>query len=550
MSIARSYQNDAVGKAVARLTRHRAATLVLPTGSGKTVIAAFFIKRIAEADPNSTFIVLQHTEELLGQNMETIARITGLHCSIVMADKNDWTGRIVFVSVPTLSRASRIIDLRSFSHMIVDECHHSAAPSWLRIIDEARARNRKLRVLGLSATPDRGDGLPLPSALGSIVYRVYIQELIDLGHLIAPRAYSVKMGDAVDQIEHLRAGDTGSGDQTEVAKILDTPAYNKAVVQQWKARAAGRQTVAFCSTVDHAKHVAKAFMDEGIEARAIDYSDKEGRRQAIADFKAGKVKILTNCLLLTEGFDHQPTSCVIILRAMHHVSTFIQALGRALRVVDAELHPGLLKLDAICLDFAGAAMRHRELDTKTSLPLEEIDLDDLKPEKERGVLLPFPQAEEEEEDDFVPTLEEIDLAASQFRWTDIHRDGRTLLVSGMSGFAALCPAGGHWVAFGREKNGELHILHMGTRHTAYAAAGDYIRKIEKNDRVVGNRRWLNDPLTDGQARQLKRMGYHPADIAVMNKYEASSHITYISERATVLREVKRYLEISQMLQAA
>lgn len=547
MAIARPYQDESIDKATARLLRHRSAMLVLPTGAGKTVIAAFFILRILGENPDATFLFVQHTEELLEQNMLTIARITGAHCTIVMEGSNDWTGRIVFASIPTISRAKRIADLRSFSHMLVDECHHSAAPSWERIIDRARSKNPKLRLLGLSATPDRGDGKPLPRTLGPIVHRIYIQELIDLGHLVPPRAYSVRMGDAVERIGSLRGVDTGEGDQTAVAKILDTPEYNRAVVAQWKARAGGVPTVAFCSTVDHAKHVAEAFMEQGIEARAIDYNDKKARRAAIADFKAGKVKVLTNCLLLTEGFDYQPTGCVMILRAMLHVSTFVQALGRALRVVDAERHPGVVKTDAVCLDFSGAANRHHELDTKTNLPLEEVELEDLErrtdltPVAEAGV-----DAGDQEIEDYVPILEEIDLAASQFRWTNIHGDGRTLLVSGLSGFSAICPAGQHWVAIGKEKSGKLHVLHMGTKTNAFAAASDYIRTIEKDDRVVGNRLWLNRPVSDSQKRTLMRLGYHADDVAIMNTYEASCHITYIKERPVVRREVSTYLTIARL----
>jgi superfamily II DNA or RNA helicase len=550
VAIARPYQEEAVSKAVDHLVKRRAATLVLPTGAGKTVIAAFFVLRILEANPDATFLFLQHTEELLVQNMETLARITGITCSVVMADKNDWSGQAVFASVPTLSKVKRLGDLGAYSHMLVDECHHSAADSWLRVIHRATKRNPKLRILALSATPDRGDGKPLSKALGKIVHRVYIQELIDLGHLVPPRAFSVVMGDAVDRISGLRGKDAGSGDQTEVAKILDTKIYNEAVVAQWKARADGRPTVAFCSTVEHAKHVAEAFNAAGIPAAAIDHRDKEARRQAISDYKAGRIKVLTNCLLLTEGFDFQPTSCVIVLRAMLHPSTFIQALGRALRVVDAEKHPGVLKYDAVCLDFSGAASRHSELDTATILLRDVVDLHDLAANDDQPAerVEAIPAETAEIEDTFVPTLESVNLVASQFRWTDIHRDGRTLLASGLSGFAALCPAGPHWVAFGREWDGEVTILHYGARGTAFAAASDWIRRYEKDDRATGNRRWLNDPVTEKQFRLLQAKGYQKADIALMNKYEASCQITYINERERVLTAIRDYLALAAEIQ--
>lgn len=550
MAIPRPYQDEAVTKAVDHLVKRRAATLVLPTGAGKTAIAAFFILRVLMDNPQATFLCLQHTEELVSQNKETIEQVTGIKCSVVMGDSNDWSGKAVFASVPTLSKAKRLLDLGAYSHMIVDECHHSAADSWLRVIHRATKRNPKLRILALSATPDRGDGKPLPKALGKIVHRVYIQELIDQGHLVPPRAFSVVMGDAVDRISGLRGKDAGAGDQTEVAKILDTKIYNEAVVAQWKARALGRPTIAFCSTVEHAKHVAEAFNAAGVPAAAIDHKDKAGRRQAIADYKAGKIKILTNCLLLTEGFDFVPTSCVVVLRAMLHPSTFIQALGRALRVVDAVRFPGVVKYDAVCLDFSGAASRHADLDTATILPRDVVDLHDLAANDDEPVTREVAVAAEPAnvEDTFVPTLEAVNLVASQFRWTDIHGDGRTLLASGLSGFAALCPAGAHWVAFGREWEGEVTILHYGARGTAFAAASDWIRLYEKDDRATGNRRWLNDPVTDKQARLLQAKGYKKADVDLMNKYEASCQITYINERERVLKGIRDYLALAAEVQ--
>jgi superfamily II DNA or RNA helicase len=510
------------------------------------VVAALYILQRRAEDPSRRFLFLQHTEELLDQNLKTIAAITGLSTSIVMAKQNDWSGDVVFASVPTLGREKRLAELGKFTDLIIDECHHSAAASWERIITKAQKKNPKLRVLGLSATPDRGDGQPLPKALGPIVYRIYIQELIDEGHLVAPRAYSVNLG-ANKRIEGvgLVGGDV---DHAEVAKILDTPEYNAQIVAQWKGRARHRPTVAFCSTAEHAASVAAAFQAAGVVARALDYNTpKDERREIIAAFKRGEIQVLTNCLLLTEGFDYQPTSCVIILRAMIHCSTFIQALGRGMRVVDAEKHPGIIKTDMICLDFAGAAARHSELDTKTYLPLEDVDLTkDPEEEAAQAEELPLEAANDDEPDEpFVPVLQEIDLAVSQFRWTDIHRNGTTLLVSGLAGFAAVLRAGENWASVGREKGGKLHVLHMGTRHHAYAAACDYIRKIEKDDRAVGNRRWLNDPLSRGQRDALTRMGYQEDDLSLMNKYEGSCHITYMAERSKVKEEVGRHLRLAR-----
>lgn len=541
MTIARPYQSAALDKVDEHHVKRRGCIVVLPTGAGKTLVGALHIMRVRAVDPTATFLFLQHTEELIEQNMATVATVTGLKCTIVKGAQDDWSGDVVFASVPTLARPKRLQEMPSFTNLVVDECHHSAAAGWERVIKKARAKNPRQRTLGLSATPDRGDGMPLPRELGDIVFKVFIQELIDLGHLVPPRAYSVSLGDAQERIGRLGKSSKGEGDQSEVAKILDTPAYNKAVVEQWLVRAKGRPTVAFCSTVEHARHVAEAFREAGVRAAAVDYADKEERRRILADFKAGRLDVVTNCLLLTEGFDYQPTSCVIVLRAMIHVSTFIQALGRALRVVDAERFPGVIKYDAVCLDYSGAAERHQELDESTTLHTSRIAIDDFEAKDDPLQPSMLPANDDDEIEEFIPVLNEIDLGRSQFRWTDIHGDGRTLLASGLSGFATVFRAGDQWMALGQEKDGPIHIMHHGARAHAFAAACDWIRTVEKDDRVVGNRRWLDNAATDGQKAALRRNGVPEQMIAGMGRYEASCRIVHSMMGKKVRKAALDYL---------
>lgn len=541
MTIARPYQDTALNVVDDNHARDKDCIVVLPTGAGKTLVGALHILRVRIGNPTATFLFLQHTEELIEQNMATVAAVTGLHCTIVKGPIDDWSGDVVFASVPTLTREARLASMKACTNLIVDECHHSAATGWERVIRRAREVSPSQRALSLSATPDRADGLPLPPELGDIVYRVYVQELIDLGHLVQPRAFSVSLGDTKQRIALLGNKAKGEGDQSEVAKILDTPKYNKAVVEQWLARAKGRPTVAFCSTVEHAKHVAEAFCAAGVRAAAVDYRDQEERRRVIAAYKDGELDVITNCLLLTEGFDYQPTSCVIVLRAMIHVSTFMQALGRALRVVDAERYPGVIKWDAICLDYSGAAERHQQLDESTVLPTAIIDIDDF----ESHAVEPREHEadnDDDDDDDFAPELREIDLANAQFRWTDIHGDGRTLLASGLRGYATIFKAGGQWMAVGQEKDKEAHIVHHGAQYHAFAAACDWIRLVETDDRAVGNRRWLDNKPSDGQKKVLRNMGLRDTNIETMTRYEASCQITYSMAKKDVLQVARQHLE--------
>jgi superfamily II DNA or RNA helicase len=546
----RPYQSVALEKARKRVKKDRRATLVLPTGAGKTVVAGLWVKERNEKGGRKPrrFLVLQHTKELVAQNLGTIERISGLPCSVVMGKKNDWSGSVVFANVPTLARYDRLAQMGEFTDLIVDECHHSAAPGWERIIRQAAHNNPDIAVLGMSATPERADGKPLPPELGEIVHRIFIQELLDEGHLVPPRAFCVNLG--VDD-ELARLDISNDNDQVGVAKILDTPAFNRAVVDQWRARAENRPTIAFCSTIEHAKNVAAAFLEQGIEARTVDKDTPAGERdETVRAFKAGEFPVLCNCLVLTEGFDHTPTSCVIVLRAMIHLSTFLQAIGRGMRVVNAEEFPDVVKWDMVLLDCAGAAARHTELDEKTALRHEDVDARD--PVEKKAEEAAAEAATSEQADDgglVVPILEEINLKRSQFRWTDIHGDGRTLLVSGGHGFSAVLQGrrgDPHcWVAVGRTTAtkpwGPMEIVHVGSRKQAFAAAADYIRTIEQDDTRLDNRRWLNEARTERQADKLRGYGCPEEIVDILNKYEASCRIVYYGQFESVRNAVRAHL---------
>lgn len=124
--IPRDYQQEAVNAARSRTAAHGNTILMLPTGAGKTAVAGFYIGEEAQAHRNTRTLVLQHTDELIEQNLASIGAITGLSTSVVKASRDDWSGRIVFGSVQTLARANRRQALGQVSHVIIDECHRAA----------------------------------------------------------------------------------------------------------------------------------------------------------------------------------------------------------------------------------------------------------------------------------------------------------------------------------------------------------------------------------------------------------------------------------------
>lgn len=368
--IPRDYQKEAVAAARTKTAAHGNTVLVLPTGSGKTAIAGFFIGEEAKPCPDGRFLVLQHTDELIEQNRGTICAVTGLPGSIVKAEQDDWSGRVVFGSVQTLARANRRNRMGAVSHLVIDECHRAAADSYQTIIGHARSLNPGVRLLGLSATLERGDGRSLRKTFSNVGFHLSIGTLIEQGILVPPRTFTIDLGvgDALSEIQ----SSIGDFDMNAAARVLDHSVLNDAVVEHWKLRAAARRTIAFCSTIEHAESVAAAFRAAGITADTItgEMATRD-RADVIARFDRGEVQVLTNCMVLTEGFDSQPVGCIAILRPMLHKSTFIQAVGRGLRKVDPERFPGIIKTDCIVLDFAGAAQRHGSIEQDVRLDVEE-----------------------------------------------------------------------------------------------------------------------------------------------------------------------------------
>src|SRR5690606_4351458 len=158
-------------------------------------------------------------------------------------------------------------------------------------------------------------------------------------------------------------------DMNEVAGIMNRTPVTDEVIRHWREKASDRPTVVFCSTVAHAENVAAAFNDTDIAAAVI-HGDLDGatRRRILAAYASGAIRVIVNVAVLREGWDHPPTSCVVLLRPSSYKSTMIQMIGRGLRTVDPEEYPGVVKTDCIVLDFGTSSLTHGTLE-------QDVDLD-------------------------------------------------------------------------------------------------------------------------------------------------------------------------------
>ena len=158
-------------------------------------------------------------------------------------------------------------------------------------------------------------------------------------------------------------------DMSEVEQIMNKRAINEKIVEEWQDKAGDRKTVIFCSTVVHAQDLCDEFRRSQVRAEIVTgETPSEERKQILHDLEHGDVQVVVNVAVLTEGFDAPPVSCIVLTRPCSYKSTMVQMIGRGLRTIDPEEHPGIIKKDCIVLDFGTSVLTHGSLD-------EGVDLD-------------------------------------------------------------------------------------------------------------------------------------------------------------------------------
>jgi DNA repair protein RadD len=232
---------------------------------------------------------------------------------------------------------SRRIDLPPAELIVVDECHHARARTWQEIIEAYP----NAVVLGLTATPARGDGRGLGNIFDCLIESATIKELIERGFLVSPVYYAPTRRPDLEGV-HIRRGDYV---ESELAERMNTAKLVGDIVEHYhRITKAQRHTVIFCVNVAHSRAVRDALRRSGVLAEHIDGSTPAEERDAIlARLKDGSVDVVCNCQVLTEGWDCPVADCVILARPTKSLVLFRQMVGRALRS-----HPG--KPDALVID--------------------------------------------------------------------------------------------------------------------------------------------------------------------------------------------------------
>jgi DNA repair protein RadD len=322
----------------------RRVIIVMPTGSGKTVVAAEIARQAVTKHQRVLF--LAHRREIISQTSQKLFDLDLDHGIIQAGFPPRLTESIQVASIQTLhSRAIRgtRIALPEANLIVVDECHHATAQTWRKII----AAYPDAILVGLTATPCRGDGRGLNGIFDALIESPQVPELIELKFLVGTRVYAPTTPDLVGV--RVQAGDWV---ESQLAERMDRPKLVGDIVEHWHRLAEGRKTVVFASGVQHSLHIRDEFLKSEARAAHIDGATPKTERDAILrQLAQGSVDIVTNCMVLTEGWDMPDIGCCVLARPTRKMGLYRQMIGRVLRPA-----PG--KADAIVIDHSGAVHRH------------------------------------------------------------------------------------------------------------------------------------------------------------------------------------------------
>lgn len=312
--------------------------LVLPTGTGKTIVfAAVTSDRVRQG---SRVLILAHRGELLEQAADKLSKSTGLGSALEKADSSclgSWF-RVVVGSVQTLMRESRLnrFPRDYFTTIIIDEAHHCISDSYQRVLQYFD----KAKVLGVTATPDRGDMRDLGSYFEQIAYEYTLPTAIREGYLSPIKALTVPLKIDISSVG-IAQGDFKAG---EIGTALDP--FLEQIATEMETYCRNRKTVVFLPLVKTSQKFRDVLIRHGFDAAEVN-GNSEDRAEVLKDFDDGRYNVLCNSMLLTEGWDCPSVDCIIILRPTKVRSLYSQMVGRGTRLYPGKPH--LLLLDFLWL---------------------------------------------------------------------------------------------------------------------------------------------------------------------------------------------------------
>ena len=370
----------------------RKTLLVLPTGCGKTIV---FAKITEDCVRNGDrVLILAHRGELLEQAADKIAKATGLKCATEKAEESclgSWY-RITVGSVQSLMRETRLSRFPEdyFNTIIIDEAHHCISDSYQRVLKHFP----DAKVLGVTATPDRGDMKNLGQVFDSLAYEYTLPKAIKEGYLSSIKAVTIPLQVDLTGVG-VQSGDFKAGD---LGTALDP--YLERIAEEMEKYCREKKTVVFLPLVKTSQKFRDILNGHGFRAAEVN-GESSDRAEILEDYAAGKYNVLCNSMLLTEGWDCPDVDCIVVLRPTKVRSLYCQMVGRGTRLAPGKDH-------LLLLDFLWHTERH-ELCHPAHLICESEEVAQKMTEnleKDAGCPIDIEEAEQTASEDVVAQREE------------------------------------------------------------------------------------------------------------------------------------------------
>ncbi len=339
----RPYQDEAKVDVFDEWKDRRATLVVMPTGTGKTVLFAAIIQ---DAQP-SRCLVIAHREELISQARDKIERLTGLQCEVEMADM--YANNSLFHDTPVIistvqtqnapygdrTRMSRFKP-EDFGVLVIDEAHHATAKSYQNLI-HYYSQNPKLKILGVTATPDRADEEALSQVFESVAFDYEILDAIHDGWLVPIEQVFVQVHGLDFSEMRTTAGDLNNAD---LSAVMEAEENMQGVASASIQIIGKKRALVFTASVKQAEMLSDIYQRHGIVADWVSgKTPKDERRSKLSRFSSGEMQVMCNCGVLTEGFDDPGVECIIMARPTKSRSLYAQMCGRSTRPLAGIVDP-------------------------------------------------------------------------------------------------------------------------------------------------------------------------------------------------------------------
>ena len=504
----------------------RSIGVSLPTATGKTILFCALIRWVVKQGRKKCLIIA-HREELVRQPVERMADVWNDHpgIGVIKAKRFEPDNQIVVSSIQTLCR--RLDRLPSFDLVITDEAHHlSAGNTYHKNLNRLWELNPNMKHLGVSATLFRSDKKSMDGIFDEVTFELTTLEAMSDGWLSPIEYISVETAQSLDMVGVSR-GDFKVG---ELSQTVNTSERNELVVDSFLKAASERKSICFAVDVAHAKALAEAFRDNNIEAACVyGGTPTDERRGILQDLHTGKLQVVTNCMVLTEGFDEPSVDCLVLARPTKSKGLYIQMVGRGLR-----LYPG--KQDCTIIDMQDHLSRHSliglaDIDKKLEDAVDEAAIWNSKDDTEEPFRLDAVLAQ----NILHPTLVHQDVYdPSRYHWTENER-----------GWAVSFGEGTLYVR--RLANGCMPLLVKDWRirplatkplpaELAFGIANGVLKNEGTEILYKPDALWRQSPASEKQIQALNRAGYRR--VKKINKGRASDMLSQHFAEVTFQRWAK------------